>query len=602
MKRHAIWIITAILLYCAWTVSPVSAHAELLRSIPEANAILSEAPEKVELLFSESLESKLSTIKVYDSNGQIVDKGDAGIDPTNSGRMTVSLPTLPDGIYTVSWQALSQTDGHVTGGSFPFAVGNIDASNLPSEQATNSNPPISALITKWLLLASLALLGGQFPSRFFIWNPAFDSNDKEPGLFNRLSRSWDDLYKIGLIGTLLAIGLGVLAQAGQTAGHELAAPWAKEVGQVLTETRLGVIWLIRLALALIGIWLVRSHPVFWKHLSRFLVGLALLFTVSLTSHAATELHPLLPVLSDWLHLTGMAFWFGGLGHLIIGLATLQKVEGRLRTRITASMVKRFSLMALPSVGVIGLTGIYSAILRVGSVPALLDTVYGNSLLLKQGFVAALLMIAAVNLLIISPGIHHDSLQSIPNSPFVQRFRKTVLAEVILACLLLGSVSLMTYLPPARTPLPKTSLTGTRKVDDLKIALSISPGLVGQNTYTVRLTPKRSAQAVKEVILTFVPVQANLPPSEFQLTAQGNGIYVGQGSNIGFPDRWLVEVATRREAKFDAIVSFGFNVLKPGTANENESPTILQISKALIILIGILIGVDLVSSGRASRSA
>ena len=36
--------------------------------------------------------------------------------------MTVSLPSLPDGVYTVSWKALSSTDGHVTTGTFPFAT------------------------------------------------------------------------------------------------------------------------------------------------------------------------------------------------------------------------------------------------------------------------------------------------------------------------------------------------------------------------------------------------------------------------------------------------------------------------------------------------
>ena len=213
-------------------------------------------------------------------------------------------------------------------------------------------------------------------------------------------------------------------------------------------------------------------------------GLALLLTISFTSHTATEIHPLLPVGSDWFHLIGMAFWFGGLVHLIVGLAILRKVGGRLRTDITYSAARRFSMMALPSVGVLGLTGVYSAVLRVGSISALLDTLYGHALLFKQIFVAALLLIAAVNLLIISPGLHRDSLQDVPNSPSFRRFGKTVLTEIVLACFLLASVTLMTYLPSAKTLPPKTTLTGTINVDDIKIALSISPGLVGQNDLTV----------------------------------------------------------------------------------------------------------------------
>ena len=293
-----------------------------------SNAILAQSPPQVELLFSEALEAKLSNIKVYNTSGVVVDAGDLGVDSSNTERMTVSLPPLPDGVYSVAWQVVSQTDGHQTAGSFPFAVGKVDASTLPTEQTSNTNLPISALIGKWLLLASVALLAGQFTSIFFIWNPALRSNKEEQGLPDRLSLNWDRIYTIGLFGALFAIGLGVLAQAGQTTGHELAFPWSKEAGQVLAETCFGVIWLVRMVLVLIGLWLVLSRTATWKHPARFVVGLALLLTISLTSHAATEIHPLLPVGSDWLHLIGMAFWFGGLVHLIIGLTILRKVEGR----------------------------------------------------------------------------------------------------------------------------------------------------------------------------------------------------------------------------------------------------------------------------------
>jgi len=589
--KRILWLILVVALYCAWAVVPVSAHAELLRSIPEANAVLAQSPTQVELLFSEPLETNLSTIKVYDSDGAIVDAGDSSVDSNNPERMTISLPSLPDGIYSVAWQVLSQTDGHLTAGSFPFAVGNISASTLPEEQQT-TRLPISALIAKWLLLASSALLAGQFVSIFFIWDPALKSNPEEPGLSNRLSLVWDEIYKIGLIGALLAIGLGILAQAGQTTGHELAFPWSKEAGQVLAETRLGVTWLVRMALVLTGFWFVRSRKVAWKQPARFVTSLALLLTISLTSHAATEVHPVLPVGSDWLHLITMSFWFGGLAHLITGMAVLRKTGERLRTDVTYSVARRFSTMALPSVGILGLTGLYSAVLRVGSISALLNTLYGHALLFKQIFVGALLLIAAVNLLIISPGLQRDSLQDVSNSKFFQRFGKTVLTEVVLACFLLASVTLMTYLPPAKTLPPKTTLTGTTKVDDLKIALSISPGLVGQNDFTVQLTPARSVQGVSEVILSFVTVEANLPPSDIQLTGEENGIFTGQGAHIVLPGRWLVEVTVRREGKFDAVVTFDFNVPKPGSGSENESSNIPLISIALIVLIGLLFVLNL----------
>ncbi len=386
--------------------------------------------------------------------------------------------------------------------------------------------------------------------------------------------------------------MGVLSQAGQVNGNPLAYPWANETVQVLTSTRLGLFWLLRLVLALFGLWLLQGRSTSWKGFGQFIIGLALLFTISLTSHSATELHPFLPVLSDWLHLIGMSFWFGGLAHLIAGLRILKTTGAEFQARIASLAARRFSTMALPSVGVIGVTGIYSAFLRVGSISALLNTLYGHSLLFKQGFVAALLLIAATNLLILSPGLKRDSLQNVLDSKYFQRFGKTVFAEVVLACLLLVNVSLMTYLPPAVTPFPPTALNGTSKVDDLKIALFISPGLIGQNTFEVRLSPSRAAQSVKAVTLTLVPVTSGVPPTDFELTEMGSGIWSTKGTHLSFPDRWLVEVATQRPDKFDTGVSFDFTIEKSRGNKEGETSSIPLISKILMVLVVLLIGINL----------
>jgi len=586
-KKRAFWLIIVVILYSAWTVIPVYAHAELVRSNPEANAVLDQSPAQVELLFSEPLEAKISVIKVYDSSGAAIDAGDSIVDESNPERMTVSLPLLPNGIYIVSWAVISQIDGHLTAGSFPFAIGKVDASAMPEEQSSGANMPISALLAKWLLLVSAAVLAGQYPSRYFIWKFMLLSNDD---VFVRQNKAWDVLYKLGLYGIGLAVILGVLSQVGQTTGHELALPWAKETLQVLTGTRLGVIWLLRLLLALFGFLAIRILSIEWKGMGNFVIGLALLLTISLTSHSATELQPLLPVLGDWLHLIGMSFWFGGLAYLVIGLAILKREGGELHADIVYKAARRFSTVALPSVAIIGLTGIYSAYLRVGSISTLIDTVYGHSLLFKQGFVLALLLIAAINLLIISPGLKQDGLQSVSKSKYFQYFGRTVLVEVILACLLLVNVSLMTYLPPAVTPFPQTTLNGISSAGDLKFELFISPGLVGQNTFEVRIYPNRAAETVNSVTLSFVPVTANVPPSEADLTESEKGVFTGQGGNIGFPGRWLVEVAAKRPGQFDTVVSFDFTVAGPGEADQNERSVVPLISKILIALIFLLIGI------------
>src|SRR5687768_12167283 len=117
MRKRSILLIAAVVLYCAWAVSPAHAHAVFARSNPAPNAVLVQSPVQVEIYFTETLQPGLSLISVYNSNGQTVDLGDARIDSSDATRMTVSLRALADGVYTVSWKALSTIDGHLTTGS-----------------------------------------------------------------------------------------------------------------------------------------------------------------------------------------------------------------------------------------------------------------------------------------------------------------------------------------------------------------------------------------------------------------------------------------------------------------------------------------------------
>ncbi|HKY54565.1 MAG TPA: copper resistance protein CopC, partial [Anaerolineales bacterium] len=279
-KKPILWSLIAVLIYTAGAVSSVSAHAVLERSNPEANAVLQQAPVQVELFFTETLEPNISTISVIDSNNATVDAGDVRVDPSDPRRMTVTLHALPDGVYTVTWKALSTIDGHLTTGTFPFAVGDENAAALQSmQQSSTARLPFSALLSKFLLLVSLTILLGQ---RFFvwlIWNPTLKSNQNLSRVINNPA-IWATFYRSGLIGVLVAVGLGMLAQAGQTTGREFSLPWDPEVGRILAETRLGVIWLARLALAMFAVWLAWSKESRLKDWIGFVVNLALLFTVT----------------------------------------------------------------------------------------------------------------------------------------------------------------------------------------------------------------------------------------------------------------------------------------------------------------------------------
>jgi copper transport protein len=582
-KQRVIGLILCIVLYSAVVVTPASAHALLVRSNPEANAVLEQSPAQIELFFSEALETELSSITVYDSNNLIVDAGDVRVDPADPKRMTVSLRSLPDGVYTVTWKVVSAIDGHQTIGTYPFAVGNANADAVKAiQQSSTARLPFSALLSKFLLLAALALLIGQRLFIELIWNPALASNPEvsQPAV-------WRTLRRVGLIGILLSIGIGILSQAGQTTGTELSFPWEPEVGHILTETRLGLIWLARLALALLSVWLAGGKGTSLKKWSELVVNLALLFTVTLTSHAATEAKPLLPIIGDWLHLIGMTFWLGGIVYLYTSVRQLGQLEDERRAKLTALMTARFSVNAFVFVSLIGLTGFYSASLRVGTWSALLTTLYGHVLLIKQGFVAGLLVIAGINLLIISPRLQREHQQGTANPGLIARFGRILFIDVTLASLLLASVSFLTYIPPARIVSPVTDFTDIQQVDDLKIEMNISPARVGQNTFMLMLISPdgQPIYSAKEVLLRFTPSQANIPPSELQLIGDGSGMFMATGTYLSFPDNWQVQAVVRREDKFDAYANFDVKLQKPGSSDRTASS---KQAGGLILSIGLLL--------------
>ncbi len=122
------------------------AHSELEGAAPPENASVS-APSQVKLSFSEPLQVRFSTFKVYplSASGDALKvngaagalktkvlalkndaarRADAGVTPGggNTANVTLALkPNLKPGPYVVMWRALSE-DTHTSGGYYVFYV------------------------------------------------------------------------------------------------------------------------------------------------------------------------------------------------------------------------------------------------------------------------------------------------------------------------------------------------------------------------------------------------------------------------------------------------------------------------------------------------
>ncbi|HEU4367220.1 MAG TPA: copper resistance CopC family protein [Methylomirabilota bacterium] len=106
-----------------WLLLPVEgwSHAYLVRAAPAARAVVGRSPERVQLWFNERLEPAYSRVSVWNRDGKRVDAGDVAVGPAEAKRLSVGVPPLPAGIYTVKYRVLS-VDGHIVEAQFDFTV------------------------------------------------------------------------------------------------------------------------------------------------------------------------------------------------------------------------------------------------------------------------------------------------------------------------------------------------------------------------------------------------------------------------------------------------------------------------------------------------
>jgi copper transport protein len=414
-----------------------AAHAVLLRSIPPAGQTLPRAPDQVQLLFSEPIDAAFSSVHVLDSARQPVDLGDGGVDPRDDHQLLVSLkPGLANGVYTVVWRSLSTIDVHPDEGQYGLYVGvpvPTGASARISGQITAT--PETTLGRWWFYLAA-SLFGGVLAAWKLVFSPAMRGSSVRTAVQRRAYR----LIVLG--GALLVLGtlFTAVAQAAAAAGVPLSEALGRPLADLLLRGRFASIWWPRLGLEVVSLLLLAFGGLEGMAAESALATLpAVLLTSSLTSHgAALPSGPAAGIAVDWLHIVGATAWVGGL----ISLAVLLPVaHGADTSGLVARLIVRFSRFALAAAAVVVLSGVVQASIEVGSWAALLDTAYGELVLIKVGLLAAMLGLAVVN--------DRRGRAQKAQKEGGQVVRGGVRAELVLGLLALATAAMLTGTPPSR---------------------------------------------------------------------------------------------------------------------------------------------------------
>jgi putative copper export protein/copper(I)-binding protein/mono/diheme cytochrome c family protein len=229
---------------------------------------------------------------------------------------------------------------------------------------------------------------------------------------------------------------------------------------VLTSTRFGHVWIARVAIALaLGVYLLRAQSdvrpfSVWGSAAAALAA-ALLGVLALAGHggATAGAAGIVHLAGDAVHAIAAGVWVGALLPLALLLAAARRAAAAAVLAAARDATRRFSTLGLISVATLLATGIVNTIFLAGSVPALLGTTYGQLLLVKIVLFVAMVGIAAVNRLKLTPELSTERA-----APALPRLQRNASIEAGLGLAILAIVGALGAIPPAlhvepRWPLP-----------------------------------------------------------------------------------------------------------------------------------------------------
>ena len=117
-NRGAVATSVVVLLLVVGAVT-LMAHMRVQKTMPEAGAVLSGAPSRVQVWYTQAPDPAISQLLLEGADGAVaLDETAIGDDKS----LMAILPTaLAGGIYTVKWRTAGD-DGHTQRGDFSFTV------------------------------------------------------------------------------------------------------------------------------------------------------------------------------------------------------------------------------------------------------------------------------------------------------------------------------------------------------------------------------------------------------------------------------------------------------------------------------------------------
>jgi copper transport protein len=539
----------------------------LLRTEPSPQTTVAHSPTAVRLVFSEPVEAVFGAVRLFDVDGTRVRTGEARHPEGTRSELSVPLPEVADGTYTVTWRVVSD-DGHPVRGGFVFYVGSpsaISSVAIAGEESAGALVGWGGGAARFGWYLALAALVGAVVVRRWVWTPAAAAagmpeaaTSFRRGTARLLPGAWAVLAVTG--------AAGLLFQGAKVSGLSLADALSFDVLGEVVGTSFGRLWLVEMALtAVLAVPVAmlarrRMPPVLspsaWMAAGAAIVA-ALVVTGALGGHARTDPNPALAAASVAVHLAAVSVWAGGLLVLVaMGLPAIHRLPSAQRPELLRQVLRRFSPLAVGGVAVVVVTGVLNSVLELSAFSDLWRLAYGRTVLAKVAALAVALALAARHLLVLPRRLQVAPVGEAEASP-VRSFRTSSVAELAVLGVALALAAGLVDLVPGRTialaakgPVNQEHRVGASG-QEYTVQLFIDPTQAGQNDVHVTFVDSSglSASDIANTNVGLAAGEADPQPVRMRLLSPGH--FVGE---VDLPQPGPYRLAVRSPAPSGEIAT------------------------------------------------
>ena len=513
MRRWCGAAISAVLIFLVLPASPVAAHAAFIDSNPVDGSVLAESPAVAELRFTEPILLTASNVRLLHLGPGTGE--DLALTTAHSGTtLLAEMPKLELGAYILRYVVVDPADLHKTVGSISFGIGVAAPPSESGEQVDSSWLSIALrVITDGALLLAV---GAVIIAVLLVRNGR---------------RDLDHVTRLVVLSSaVIAVGwVGLLVADAATVGFQ-NVQW----GSLILNSDPGRHALVGVQLALGLWWTVRllhrggNHAAQW-FVVRILAVIAggFIIVAAYGGHAGIGGSFLVGVLLRAAHLASLCVWIGALAAMWL----LGRHDHRLRV-----LWPSISILAAIGLAATGASGLLLSGRVAVTVTALLDTTYGQRIVVKAGLLLVLAVLGTMATRRVRGG---SDPRRLPLELGVAGFAVVIAALLASAAPARGEQFLP---PPDEQPQVITS-----DLLDLTVSASIEPARPGPNLVQVRVldTRRPSPGPVQNVTLRINGADGSMIAERQGVPASG----VIEWADVAIPNpgTYRVEVDVDRPA-------------------------------------------------------